>query len=88
MKRAEEIGARTDHETLVELATVASGAVELPIATTYPLDRVADAFAELEQRHTRGKIVLIPRPKPRAIRGGWQRRRTAHRRLITASDGQ
>ncbi len=25
-----------------------------------PLDRVADAFEELEQRHTRGKIVLIP----------------------------
>ncbi|HTF11156.1 MAG TPA: zinc-binding dehydrogenase, partial [Asanoa sp.] len=39
---------------------VAAGTVEIPIAATYPLDRVADAFAELEQRHTRGKIVLIP----------------------------
>ena len=37
-----------------------SGAIEIPIAATYPLDRVADAYAELEQRHTRGKIVLIP----------------------------
>ncbi|MFF5140450.1 NADP-dependent oxidoreductase [Streptomyces sp. NPDC013157] len=68
MQRAAEIGARTDgrhnataREILVELVDlVASGAVEIPIAATYPLDRVADAFAELEQRHTRGKIVLVP----------------------------
>ncbi|MBA2951360.1 NADP-dependent oxidoreductase [Streptomyces himalayensis] len=68
MERAAEIGAKTDgrhnataREILVELVDlVASGAVELPIAATYPLDRVADAFGELEQRHTRGKIVLIP----------------------------
>jgi NADPH:quinone reductase-like Zn-dependent oxidoreductase len=39
---------------------VASGAIEIPIAATYRLERVVDAFAELEQRHTRGKIVLIP----------------------------
>jgi NADPH2:quinone reductase len=68
MERAAEIGARTDgrhnataREILVELVgLVASGAIDIPIAATYPLDRVADAFAELEQRHTRGKIVLIP----------------------------
>ena len=34
--------------------------VEIPIAAIYPLERVADAFEELERRHTRGKIVLIP----------------------------
>ena len=39
---------------------VAAGAIEIPIAATYPLDRVAEAFADLERRHTRGKIVLIP----------------------------
>ena len=39
---------------------VASGAVDFDIAATYPLDRVADAFEELEQRHTHGKIVLLP----------------------------
>ena len=39
---------------------VASGQIEIPIAATYPLDEVRDAFAELEQRHTHGKIVLIP----------------------------
>jgi NADPH:quinone reductase-like Zn-dependent oxidoreductase len=48
-------------EVLTEMAgLVASGAIEIPIAATYPLERVVDAFAELEQRHTRGKIVLIP----------------------------
>ncbi|MER5183743.1 NADP-dependent oxidoreductase [Streptomyces sp. NPDC002896] len=68
MERAAEIGAKTDgrhnataREILVELVDlVASGSVELPVAATYPLDRVADAFAELERRHTRGKIALIP----------------------------
>jgi NADPH2:quinone reductase len=39
---------------------VASGQIEIPIAATYPLDQVQQAFTELEQRHTRGKIVLIP----------------------------
>jgi NADPH:quinone reductase-like Zn-dependent oxidoreductase len=39
---------------------VASGRIEIPIAATYPLERVRDAFAELEARHTHGKIVLIP----------------------------
>jgi NADPH:quinone reductase-like Zn-dependent oxidoreductase len=41
-------------------ALVASGQIEVPIAATYPLDRVKDAYDELEKRHTRGKIVLIP----------------------------
>jgi NADPH:quinone reductase-like Zn-dependent oxidoreductase len=39
---------------------VASGAIEIPIAATYPLDEVAAAFEQLDKRHTRGKIVLIP----------------------------
>ncbi len=48
-------------EILTEMADlVASGAIEIPIAASYPLARVADAFEELERRHTRGKIVLIP----------------------------
>ena len=46
---------------LTELAgLLASGVIELPIAATYPLDRVTDAFADLERRHTLGKIVLLP----------------------------
>jgi NADPH:quinone reductase-like Zn-dependent oxidoreductase len=39
---------------------VADGDLEIPIARTYPLDRVRDAFRELADRHTHGKIVLIP----------------------------
>lgn len=59
--KAEGSGSASTPEVLTEMANlVASGAIGIPIAATYPLDRVADAFAELEQRHTRGKIVLIP----------------------------
>jgi NADPH:quinone reductase-like Zn-dependent oxidoreductase len=39
---------------------VASGQIEIPIAASYPLVEVRQAYTELEQRHTRGKIVLIP----------------------------
>jgi NADPH2:quinone reductase len=39
---------------------VASGQIEIPIAATYPFEKVRDAFAELEKRHTHGKIVLMP----------------------------
>ena len=48
-------------DVLAELAELAArGEIEIPIAATYPLERVRDAFALLEERHTRGKIVLIP----------------------------
>jgi len=68
MDKAKELGTRSDgsmsastREVLAEMADlVAQGKIEVPIAATYPLDRVADAFAELERRHTRGKIVLVP----------------------------
>jgi NADPH:quinone reductase-like Zn-dependent oxidoreductase len=44
-----------------ELVTrLADGRLELPVARTYPLAEVRAAFTDLEQRHTRGKIVLIP----------------------------
>ena len=39
---------------------VVRGRIDIPIAATYPLERVRDAFDQLEQRHTLGKIVLIP----------------------------
>lgn len=56
--------ALTDEEVaqvLQQLAELlASGSIELPIAATYPLERVADAFDDLEQRHSLGKIVLLP----------------------------
>ena len=39
---------------------VRDGKLDVPIAKTFPLAKVQDAFRELEQRHTRGKIVLVP----------------------------
>jgi NADPH:quinone reductase len=54
-------GDATTTDVLAEMAElVASGQIELPIAATYPLEKVKDAYDELERRHTRGKIVLIP----------------------------
>ena len=51
----------TSTATLSELATlIAEGKLEVPIAARYPLADVRSAFVELEQRHTFGKIVLIP----------------------------
>ncbi len=48
-------------EVLAELTRqIARGRLEVPIAAVYPLERVRDAFRELEQRHTLGKIVLRP----------------------------
>jgi NADPH:quinone reductase-like Zn-dependent oxidoreductase len=41
-------------------ALVASGAIEVPIAATYPLERVRDAYERLADRTTHGKIVLVP----------------------------
>jgi NADPH:quinone reductase-like Zn-dependent oxidoreductase len=46
---------------LAELAgLVAAGDLEVPIAATFPLAQVRAAFQQLEQGHTRGKIVLLP----------------------------
>lgn len=65
---AAKVGARTYGEgaaacavVLGELARLAAlGQLEVPIARTYPLEQVRDAFRELEQQHTHGKIVLRP----------------------------
>lgn len=65
---AAKVGARTYGEgaaacavVLGELARLAArGELEVPIARTYPLDRVQEAFRELERGHTHGKIVLRP----------------------------
>ncbi|WP_433679997.1 NADP-dependent oxidoreductase [Nocardia sp. CA-119907] len=65
---AEKYGVKTEGnaaagtiDVLAELAELAAaGTVEVPIAAVYPLDKVQEAYRELEQRHTRGKIVLHP----------------------------
>ena len=65
---AAKYGAKTEgnHEAasadvLGQLARLmAAGRLEIPIAKVYPLAQVREAYRELEQRHTRGKIVLEP----------------------------
>jgi NADPH:quinone reductase-like Zn-dependent oxidoreductase len=65
---AAKYGVKTDgnHEgatadVLAQLAgLLAAGRLEIPIAKIYPMAEVRDSYRELEQRHTRGKIVLEP----------------------------
>lgn len=46
---------------LAEMAElVAAGELEIPIARTFRLTEVREAYAQLAERHTHGKIVLIP----------------------------
>lgn len=46
---------------LAELAhLIDQGELVMPIARVYPLADVRAAYRELEQRHTQGKIVLVP----------------------------
>ncbi|HEY3671246.1 MAG TPA: NADP-dependent oxidoreductase [Acidimicrobiia bacterium] len=66
--KAQELGTKAEGsadasttDVLSQMAAlVSSGDIEIPIAATYELEQVREAFAELEQRHTHGKIVLIP----------------------------
>jgi NADPH:quinone reductase-like Zn-dependent oxidoreductase len=59
--KAEGSSDATTTDVLAEMAQlVASAQIEIPIAATYPLDQIQQAYTELERRHTRGKIVLIP----------------------------
>jgi NADPH:quinone reductase-like Zn-dependent oxidoreductase len=65
---AQKYGVKTDGnskgaraEVLSELAgLIDAGRLEIPIAKVYHLDEVREAYTELEQRHTHGKIVLVP----------------------------
>jgi NADPH:quinone reductase-like Zn-dependent oxidoreductase len=59
--KTEGTAAAANAEVLAELIElVDSGRLEVPIARVYPLDEVREAYRELERRHTRGKIVLVP----------------------------
>jgi NADPH:quinone reductase-like Zn-dependent oxidoreductase len=61
-------GAKTDGaqaaastEVVGELAQlIAGGEIELPVAASFPLERVREAYTLLENGHPPGKIVLIP----------------------------
>ena len=59
--KAEGSAAASTAQVLGELAQMVNdGDLEIPVAKTYPLSQVKDAYIELEKRHTHGKIVLIP----------------------------
>jgi NADPH:quinone reductase-like Zn-dependent oxidoreductase len=59
--KAEGNATAASADVLAELAgLVADGALDVPIAATYPLTEVRAAYRRLEERHTLGKIVLIP----------------------------
>lgn len=59
--KTEGNAAAASADVLAELAgLIDAGELELVVAEVYPLDHVRDAYRELEQRHTRGKIVLRP----------------------------
>lgn len=59
--KSEGSAAGASAATLAELAgLVAAGELEVPIAATYPLGQVREAYRELAENHTRGKIVLQP----------------------------
>jgi NADPH:quinone reductase-like Zn-dependent oxidoreductase len=59
--KTEGSAAASSAEVLGELAgMIEEGKLEVPIARTYPLEQVQEAYRELERRHTHGKIVLIP----------------------------
>lgn len=67
---AEKYHVKTDGSLAVAGATanilgdlanlIDKGQLEIPIAKVYNLNDVRDAYQELEQHHTHGKIVLVP----------------------------
>ena len=59
--KAEGNAAGASAGVLAELAgLIAAGQLEVPIAATFPLEKVQDAYRELADGHTLGKIVLLP----------------------------
>ena len=58
--KAEGNAAGASAATLAELAgLIARGKLEVPVAATFPLAEVQDAYRRLDQGHVLGKIVLI-----------------------------
>jgi NADPH:quinone reductase-like Zn-dependent oxidoreductase len=59
--KAEGNSAGASAAVLAELAgLIAAGELELPVAATYPLAEVREAYRRLAEGHLRGKIVLLP----------------------------
>jgi NADPH:quinone reductase-like Zn-dependent oxidoreductase len=59
--KAEGSAAGASADVLAELAAlIAAGELELPVAATFPLGQVREAYRRLAQGHILGKIVLLP----------------------------
>jgi NADPH:quinone reductase-like Zn-dependent oxidoreductase len=59
--KGEGSAAGSSASVLAELvALIAAGELEVPIAATFPLDQVQDAYRRLAEGHILGKIVLLP----------------------------
>jgi NADPH:quinone reductase-like Zn-dependent oxidoreductase len=59
--KSEGMAGSANADVLAELAgLVAAGDLDVPIAASYPLVEVRAAYRDLMNRHTRGKIVLLP----------------------------
>jgi NADPH:quinone reductase-like Zn-dependent oxidoreductase len=59
--KSEGNAAGASASVLAELAgLIAAGELEVPIAATFPLDRVQDAYRQLAEGNIIGKIVLLP----------------------------
>lgn len=59
--RGDGSAAGASADVLAELADlIQTGELDVPIAATYPLTEVREAYTELARGHTRGKIVLRP----------------------------
>ena len=59
--KAEGSAAGASASVLAELADlIAAGQLEIPVAATFPLGEVQEAYRLLAEGHVRGKIVLIP----------------------------
>jgi NADPH:quinone reductase-like Zn-dependent oxidoreductase len=57
--RNEGTGDASSAAVLAELAgLVSAGELEVPIGGVFPVDEVRDAYRALEERHTRGKLIL------------------------------
>ncbi len=64
---AERTGAKTvfghlvtSADVLADLAgLIESAELTIPIAATFPLSRVREAYTQLAERHSRGKVVLL-----------------------------
>ncbi|WP_205709599.1 zinc-binding dehydrogenase [Kineococcus siccus] len=55
------VGGPVGHDVLTELADlVSTGRLQVPIAGTYPLDSVREAYADVREHHPLGRVVLLP----------------------------